>query len=96
LREMDAYGRALRLFDEFGMSRTLDRNAVLLYLNLRKRRFAVVADEGIHREVGARYWEELAAHLREDLLSTHPENAIAITVKTLGATLSRYFPANLA
>ena len=93
--ERDPYERAHKLFHQYGMTRTAQRNGVLLYVNLRRRKFAIVGDEGIHREVGQQYWEELARALHEDLLSTHVENAVAISVRTIGATLQRFFPVDL-
>ncbi len=90
--EKDAFVRAQKLFEQFGMYRTTHRNAVLLYVNLKRQQFAVIGDTGIHEKIGQHYWEELARSLREDLLSTHYENAIAIAVRTLGITLQAHFP----
>lgn len=93
--EKDPYRRAKALFDRFGMWRTAQRNGILLYVNLRKHRFAVYGDEGIHKVVGQHYWERLARNLSENLRSTHPEKAIAIAVLEIGETLKKYFPADL-
>jgi uncharacterized membrane protein len=95
LFERDPFARAEFLFQKYGMQRTTHRNGVLLYLNLRTKKFAVVADEGIHKELGQQYWDELAKQLRDDLQSTYYENAIALTVLTIGVTMSKYFPAEL-
>ena len=95
LFEKDPYGRALRLFSEYGMTRTTQHNAVLIYVNLRKRRFAIVGDSGIQAAVGQQYWEGLGRALSEDLRKyPKPEQAIAMAVTTLGATLQRYFPSS--
>lgn len=85
--------RAWRLFAEFGMERTRERNAVLLYVNLRRHRFAVVADQGIHAQVGPTFWNDLASQLTQDFHSTHFENAIAHAVESIGDALARHFPA---
>jgi uncharacterized membrane protein len=90
--EKDPYVRATRLFQQFGMFRTPERNAVLFYVNLRRRKFAIVGDEGIHKAVGQRYWEEVAKDLRQNLTETHPENAIAQAVLEIGQILSKHFP----
>jgi uncharacterized membrane protein len=90
--EKDPMRSALHLFEEFGMTRTTDRNAVLVYLNRATRKFAIVADEGIHRVVGQRYWDVLAANFEEDLQSTHFENAITLLVFAVGTTLAKKFP----
>jgi uncharacterized membrane protein len=90
--ERDAYARATRLFRQFGMFRTTHRNAVLFYVNLKRKKFAIVGDEGIHQKVGQRYWEEVARDLRKDLRETHPERAIANAVLKIGQILSKHFP----
>jgi uncharacterized membrane protein len=90
--EKDAFARATRLFKQFGMFRTAHRNAVLFYVNLKRKKFAIVGDEGIHQKVGQRYWEEIARELRKDLMETHPERAIANAVLKIGQVLEKHFP----
>ncbi len=90
--ERDPFNRARKLFEKFGMHRTGQRNGVLLYVNLRKKKFAIIGDEGIHEAVGQKYWEDLTIALAQDLRTTHSENAIAMAVATIGVTLQKYFP----
>jgi|GEM_PF-125369 len=90
--ERDPFARATRLFEHFNMFRTTDRNAVLFYINPRKRKFAIIGDAGIHSVVGQKYWEDLSATLRKELRSTHPENAIALAVLQMGEIFRKYFP----
>lgn len=92
LFERDPLKRATHLFYQYGMTQTINRNAVLFYINLRQKKFAIVGDENIHKIVGQKYWDELAKHLHQDLQSTHVENAIALAVKTIGVTLAKFFP----
>ncbi len=88
----DPYGRARDIFENFGMLRTSRKNAVLFYFNVRLQRFAIVADSGVDSELGDLYWKELAGNLKEDLQSTHFENAVAIAVRTLGVSLQKVYP----
>ena len=74
------------------MDRTEKRNSVLLYFNLRKRKFAIVGDDGVHTALGQKYWEQLGRDLRENLHATHLERAVALTVKQLGEALRAFFP----
>jgi uncharacterized membrane protein len=90
--EKDPMDTALRLFEEFGMTKTSERNAVLVYLNRVTRKFSIIGDEGIHRAVGQRYWDALAANFSEDLRSTLFEYAIALLVFSVGTTMSQKFP----
>ena len=90
--ERDVLGGALKVFDQYNLSQTTQRNGVLIYLNRSTQRFAVISDEGIHRAVGQRYWDELTVNMKEDLLGTYFENAIALSVYTLSVTLKKHFP----
>ena len=90
--EKDPFRHATRLFHQFGMFRTSQRNAVLLYVNLKRHKFAIIGDGGIHHIVGQRYWEELARELKNNFISTHPENAIALAVLKVGEVLREHFP----
>jgi uncharacterized membrane protein len=90
--EKDPFAHAWRIFEQYGMVRTTNRNAVLLYVNLRRKKLALIGDEGIHHAVGQEYWEKIVAKLTEDLRSTHAERAIAHAVRKIGETLRHFFP----
>lgn len=92
--ERNAFKKASFYFQKYHLHQTQDRNGVLVYVNLKKKKFAIVADEGFSKLVGQKYWNELSTFLKEDLESTHFENAISLTVRTLGETLTKYFPRN--
>ncbi len=90
--EPNAFKRATKLFRAHGLQKTRDRNAVLLYVNLRRRKIAIIGDQGIHVKVGDSYWQTLLTRLQTDLRSMHPEVAIASAVAAIGHTLQAHFP----
>lgn len=90
--EKDSMDYALKLFEYFKMTQSTDRSSVLIYLNRHKQAYAVVADEGIHRKLGQKYWDELSKNLKEDLQSTYFENALAMAIHSLGVTLEKHYP----
>ena len=90
--QRDILGGALKVFDQYNLSRTSQRNGILIYVNRSTRKFAVISDEGIHRAVGQRYWDELTVNMKEDLLGTYFENAIALNIYALALTLKKHFP----
>lgn len=90
--EPDPYQRALQLFLHFGMARTPLRNAVLIYVNLRQRKYAILGDVGFNHAVEHHYWQQLGRDLQENLRSTQSEKAIALTVTAIGQTLKKLFP----
>lgn len=90
--ERDPMKSARRIFLKYDLDKTTQRNAVLLYVNLKNKRFAILGDEGIHQRVGQSYWEKIAHELRDQLHSTYFENAIAVAVSQIGIVLKKYFP----
>lgn len=90
--ERNADRRAAAIFREFGMGARERKNAVLIYVNLRRRKFAIVADEGIAAAAGQKLWEKLSRELAVDLRSTHYERAVAMTVARLGEALRKHYP----
>jgi len=90
--EPKPFQRALRIFRQYEMANTPQRNTVLFYINLRRKRFAVVGDVGVHRRVGQEYWEKVLKELAEDLRSTQSEKAIALAIDSVGKTLKKFFP----
>ena len=90
--EKDPMDYALKLFDYFKMTQTEHRNSVLFYINRHKQSYAIVADEGIHRVLGQKYWDELALNLKEDLQSTYFENALSMALFSLGVSLEKHYP----
>lgn len=91
-RYVDPLDRARELFWKLQMDQTKERNAVLVYVAIRHRQFAVFADAGIHEKVGDRFWqqevEEMKKHFRED---RHTE-AIEKVIRDVGSALQHHFP----
>jgi uncharacterized membrane protein len=61
-------------------------------VNLRRKKFAILGDQGIHDHVGQAYWDRISRELANDLRSTHHENAIAAAILRIGAALAKFFP----
>ncbi|MBI3535094.1 MAG: TPM domain-containing protein [Deltaproteobacteria bacterium] len=93
--DSDPLKRVKKIFYQNGMQNTKNRNAILLYINLKKHKFAIFGDEGIHHIVKQNYWDEIVKELSQDLKYTHYENAIAIAVRKLGSILKTLFPVSL-
>ena len=92
--DIHPYKRAQKLFLKHKMEKTKYRNGIMLYVNLKRKKFAIFGDEGIHQKVGQHYWDAIAKNLMQDLKSTHFENAIAKAVLSVGEKLKELFPSN--
>jgi hypothetical protein len=93
--EKDPGGYAKKLFFHYGLSELPFQNGALVYLNRTSRRYVLVLGEGLLAKIEKNYAQALNLALKEDLQSTHYENAIRITLLTLGETLKTVFPKQL-
>ena len=92
----DPTARALEVFNYENLTQTKERNSILIYLNLKLRNFCLLSDTGLHKKLGQKYWDELGAQFREDLLSTHYENAVVILLFTLMDRLKKVYPKTIS
>jgi uncharacterized membrane protein len=84
--------RALRAFHALGIHRTRRRNGVLLFLVMKKKRFEIVADEGIDEKAGASAWKEIALDVTETLSRKGFEAGACRGVTLLGEVLAKHYP----
>src|SRR6478609_9167300 len=64
LGQDDVLSRAKARFEKLGMTKTRERNAVLLYFAPLAQKFAIIGDQGIHEKCGQPFWDEVAAEMR--------------------------------
>ena len=91
-RYVDAIDRATELFFSLGMEKTVDRNAVLVYVAMKDKQLAVYGDEHIHQKVGKEYWDNT---VRSMLKTFNRENygiGLRDCVVHIGEALHYYFP----
>jgi len=88
----DPMKSARKWFTQLDLHGTRYHNGVLLYINLRRKKFAILGDTGIHARVGQEYWNQVAVKLQEGLRSTHVENAVVEAVENIGKVLKKHFP----
>ncbi len=88
----DPYERAKSYFERLGMTQTAQRNGVLIYVARKSRRFAILGDEGIHRQVTCDFWHQLAAQMRAFLQKDPLVPALCNTIAHMGQVFARYFP----
>ncbi len=88
----DLMDRARRRFEKLRMARTRDRNAVLVYLNPREQKFAILGDIGIHEKCGDAFWNDAAAQMQSLLREGRFTDAVVETVRKAGELLANHFP----
>lgn len=54
-------------FEHLGVTKTKNRNAVLIFVATASQTFAVIGDETVHRKCGDSFWEQMAGAMTEYL-----------------------------
>ncbi|MBU9888902.1 MAG: TPM domain-containing protein [Candidatus Omnitrophica bacterium] len=90
----DVFGHAKRIFQKIGMSRTVRRNGVLIFLAVRDRKFAVIGDTGIDEKVPEGFWNDVAEILWRHFKEDHFAEGIAEAVLRIGMKLREFFPSS--
>lgn len=88
--------RARRRFELLGMTKTAERNGVLIYIAPKLRRFQILGDTGIHEKCGDDFWKattaEMETHFRREAFTEGILHGIA----KIGDLLAEHFPRKAA
>jgi uncharacterized membrane protein len=88
----DPLAAAQEEFTRLGMTKTAERNGVLIYVAPRSQKFAILGDKGIHERCGENFWravaEQMTAHFRKSEFTQGIVNAI----QKAGTLLGEHFP----
>ncbi len=88
----DPLARAREVFAALGMHRTERRNAALIYLAVKDRKFAVVGDDGIHAVVPPGFWDEVRDAMAEDFRRGRFCEGTCHGIASIGQHLKAHFP----
>lgn len=88
----DALPIAHKKFHELGMTKTAERNGVLVFVAPRAQKFAVVGDEGIHQKCGEAFWQQLVAGMAAHFRSENFTEAVVHGITGAGDLLAEHFP----
>jgi uncharacterized membrane protein len=90
----DPYERAVHVFHRLHMHKTKQRNAVLFYLAVGHKKFAIVGDEGIHKSVPENFWVTVKDHVIAQFKQDKFAEGICEVIDMTGEMLKTYFPHN--
>src|SRR6266576_1864544 len=83
---------AQKKFQRLGMSKTRERNAVLIFLAPRAHRFAVVGDQAIHEKCGEEFWQHVVDEMRAHFQNEKFSQALTEAINEVGKVLATHFP----
>lgn len=85
---------AKRVFERLGMTKTKERNGVLIYLCFARKQLAILGDRGINEKVPEGYWDELYDDMITAFKNENYCLGICEAVQHVGEKLSAHFPVN--
>jgi uncharacterized membrane protein len=91
-RFVDPIDRAKEVFFQLEMDETKERNGVLLYLAVKDRQLALFGDEGIHKKLGAAYWQSEVKKMIASFRQQQFAEGIKNCIEDIGAALTEQFP----
>lgn len=83
---------AARVFERLGMTHTVARNGVLIFLAVDDHKLAIAGDRGIHARVGSPFWDHLRDRLAEHLREGRAAEGLVEAIEAIGEELRRGFP----
>ena len=88
----DLEQRAARRFELLGMTKTAERNGVLIYIAPRARQFRILGDSGVHEKCGEDFWKEVAAAMEALFRRGEFTEGVVRGIERAGEVLARHFP----
>ncbi|MBC7554759.1 MAG: TPM domain-containing protein [Taibaiella sp.] len=89
----DPLDRAKEIFRLLEMEKTTARNAVLVYLAVDDKKFALFGDKVIYEKAGGcLFWEKAAERLKSNLRNGQMADGLVSCIQELGSALAHSFP----
>jgi uncharacterized membrane protein len=89
---MDPQAEAAVVFVRLGMTKTGERNGVLLFVAPESQAIAVIGDRDIHARCGEELWSAVTEAVRDEFRAGRFTEGIVAGVRAVGDELARHFP----
>ena len=84
--------RAEEVFQKNKMHKTKDHNAVLFYVAVKTKHFAVAGDSGIHEKVAQQFWHDINNLVLQYFSEGKFTEGLCKGIELCGQKLKEYFP----
>lgn len=91
-KEPNVLDRASKVFAELNMHKTDLRNGVLFYLATIDRKFAIIGDAGINKNVPTNFWEEIKEKMAHKFRKGQFTEGLSDGIIEAGMQLKQHFP----
>ena len=79
-------------FHKLGLHKTELRNAVMIYVAVRDKKFAVIGDEGIHKHVPEKFWDTVRDKMLGHFKQGKFTEGICEGIEMTGKEMKKHFP----
>lgn len=91
-KKEDPVERAKEVFAQLKMHQTDLKNGVIIYVAIKDHKIAVWGDEGIHKQVGQEFWDDVLALMKKYFQAEDYETGLRDAVLLVGEKLKAFFP----
>jgi uncharacterized membrane protein len=88
----DAYKRSMEVFHYLKMDETKLQNAVLIYVAIADKTFAIYGDKGINEVVSENFWNTTRDVIQQHFKSGNFKQGLVEGINEAGIQLKTYFP----
>ncbi len=88
----DVLDRASYLFKKLNMEKTDLDNGVLFYLAIVSKKFAIIGDTGINKEVPKDFWKEIKDSMAKQFEAGEFTEGLTSGIAKAGVRLKKHFP----
>jgi putative membrane protein len=90
--DVNVENRAFATFLKSGLTETLNRTGVLVFVSLFEHKVIILADQGINQKVDSSFWNKYAIDIAIGFKSKNPTSALEKSIFDIGAVLAQHFP----
>ncbi len=90
----DVMHEAKKIFHRLKMHKTRHKNAVLIFVALESRKFAILGDSGIHGHVGDLFWNQTRDKIASYFSKGQLKEGIITGIQDAAQKLQHHFPRN--
>lgn len=88
----DPLAAAQAAFERLGMTKTKERNAVLIFVAPTSQTFAIIGDVAVHEKCGDDFWQQMATVMTAHFKQGAYTNGLRQGIELAGALLAEHFP----
>jgi uncharacterized membrane protein len=88
----DVYQEAISVFESLEMTKTEQRNGVLIFMAVRDKKFAILGDKGINDIVPVNFWDSVRDEMIMFFKKQDFEQGIIAGITAVGEKLKAHFP----